>query len=69
MNGRQLAQKWPLPRHNLFEKKLRTAASKKNVKNRGSHFHYINIFIDEEFAFLRSQNATLKTGRGRHRNA
>lgn len=28
MNSRQLAQKWPFPRHNLFEKELRTAASK-----------------------------------------
>jgi len=34
MNSRQLAQKWPFPRHKLFEKELRIAASKW-FKNKG----------------------------------
>ena len=38
MNSRQLAQKWPFPRHRLFEKELRKAASN-YFKSKGYSTH------------------------------
>ena len=65
MNDRQLAQKWPFLRHNLFEKELQTAASKKNVKNnlpdKQSNFLFytgndgkvnVEVFLKDETVWL-----------------
>jgi hypothetical protein len=64
MNSRQLAQKWTFPRHKLFEKELRIAASNW-FKNRGYSTHsrmsYClnnwddwkkNIILDEVAAYI-----------------
>jgi len=72
MNSRQLAQKWPFPRHKIFEKKLRLSASNW-FKTKGfsthSRMHYClnkwddwkkNIILDEVSMYIETYKENCK---------